>query len=77
MGAGQAAADNVEWHDVAQWGVEGREFLDAKRLRCLDRLRAAAEATVTKKKLAGCSSPGGVRRDTTLDQFRRMHSIYA
>ena len=48
MGAGQAAADNVEWHDVTQWGVEGREFLDAKRLRWFDRLPATAEATVTK-----------------------------
>ncbi|MCC6143716.1 MAG: SGNH/GDSL hydrolase family protein [Candidatus Hydrogenedentes bacterium] len=48
LGAGKAAAANVEWHDVTTWGVEGREFLDAPRLRWFDRLPASAEATVTK-----------------------------
>ncbi len=48
LGAGKAAAANVEWHDVTTWGVEGREFVDARRLRWFDRLPASAEATVTK-----------------------------
>ena len=48
LGAGKAAAANVEWHDVTTWGVEGREFVDAQRLRWFDRLPASAEATVTK-----------------------------
>lgn len=48
LGAGKAAAADVEWHDVTTWGVEGREFADAARLRWFDRLPASAEATVTK-----------------------------
>lgn len=47
MAASQAALEKVVWHDVTQWGVEGREFRDAARLRWFDRLPAAAEKTVT------------------------------
>jgi len=29
MGAGKAAAAELVWHDVTQWGVEGRAWSDA------------------------------------------------
>jgi len=45
MGVNPAAADNLDWHDVTSWGVEGRAFGD--RQRWFDRLPAAAEKTVT------------------------------
>lgn len=32
------------WHDVTQWGVEGRAWTDQPRLRYFDRLPAAAES---------------------------------
>src|SRR5882724_12067099 len=48
MGVNQNAADNLEWHDVTTWGVEGREWIAMERGRWFDRLPAAAEATVTK-----------------------------
>jgi hypothetical protein len=48
MGVNKAAADNVDWHDVTKWGVEGRILPDQERLRWFDRLPAAAEKTVTK-----------------------------
>ncbi|MSU51920.1 MAG: hypothetical protein EXS41_00790 [Opitutaceae bacterium] len=42
------APDDIEWHDVTTWGVEGREdFGGMQRQRWFDRLPAAAEATVT------------------------------
>ncbi|MBI4626185.1 MAG: SGNH/GDSL hydrolase family protein [Verrucomicrobia bacterium] len=47
MGANQAAAANLEWHDVTAWGAEGREWTGMERLRWFDRLPAAAEKTVT------------------------------
>ncbi|MBP9914319.1 MAG: hypothetical protein KBF26_13035, partial [Opitutaceae bacterium] len=31
------------WHDVTQWGVEGRAWPEQQRLRYFDRLPAAAE----------------------------------
>jgi hypothetical protein len=37
---------NVEWHDVSQWGIEGREWAQAERLRHFDRLPAEAEKKV-------------------------------
>jgi hypothetical protein len=37
---------NVEWHDVSAWGVEGREWPDAPRLRHYDRFPAEAEKKV-------------------------------
>ena len=33
MAANPAAAADITWHDVTTWGVEGREFVDAERLR--------------------------------------------
>lgn len=48
MAAGQKAATDVEWHDVKQWGVEGREWTNLERLRYFDRLPAEAEKTVTR-----------------------------
>lgn len=39
-------ADNIDWHDVTQWGLEGREWAGQERLRYFDRFPAAAEKTV-------------------------------
>src|SRR5687767_6623281 len=39
--------DNLDWHDVTKWGLEGREWSEQPRLRYFDRLPAAAEKTVT------------------------------
>ena len=47
MGAAAAAAANVDWHDVTQWGVEGRAWPSMDRLRWFHRLPAAAQKTVT------------------------------
>ena len=47
MGAAAAAAANVDWHDVTQWGVEGRAWPEMDRLRWFDRFPAAAQKTVT------------------------------
>jgi len=37
----------LEWHPVAQWGLEGRAFGDMDRLRYFDRFPAIAEGRVT------------------------------
>ncbi len=42
------AQDNVTWHDVTEWGVEGRGWGRQERLRWFDRFPAKAEKTVTK-----------------------------
>ena len=47
MGAAAAAAANVDWHDVTQWGVEGRAWPAMERLRWFDRFPAEAQKTVT------------------------------
>jgi hypothetical protein len=47
MGGNKAAGKNLDWHDVTKWGVEGRAWAEAERLRWFDRLPAAAEKTVT------------------------------
>ena len=47
MGVNKAAADNLEWHDVTKWGVEGRILPDQERKRWFDRLPASAEGKVT------------------------------
>lgn len=47
MGVNKQAVDNLEWHDVTTWGVEGRILPDQKRLRWFDRLPASAEGQVT------------------------------
>ena len=48
MAASKAAAtDNVVWHDVSKWGLEGREWAGLERLRYFDRLPAEAEKTVS------------------------------
>ncbi|MEO5961780.1 MAG: SGNH/GDSL hydrolase family protein, partial [Opitutaceae bacterium] len=41
-------ADNIVWHDVTTWGVEGRAWPEQERLRWFDRFPAAAEKTVTR-----------------------------
>lgn len=40
--------DNIAWHDVTTWGVEGRAWPEQERLRWFDRFPAAAEKTVTR-----------------------------
>jgi hypothetical protein len=48
MAAGKATGtETLDWHDVTSWGVEGREWTSAERLRYFDRLPAEAEKTVT------------------------------
>jgi GDSL-like Lipase/Acylhydrolase family/N-terminus of Esterase_SGNH_hydro-type len=42
-----SVSDNIEWHDVTTWGVEGRAWPEQERLRWFDRFPAAAEKTVT------------------------------
>ncbi|MHC2066459.1 SGNH/GDSL hydrolase family protein [Bremerella sp. T1] len=41
------AQDDVTWHDVTTWGVEGRILPDQERARWFDRLPASAEGKVT------------------------------
>lgn len=38
---------DAQWHDVTQWGVEGRGWGDQERKRWFDRLPAKAEGKVT------------------------------
>lgn len=47
MAANKNVAANVEWHDVTNWGVEGRAWPEQERERWFDRLPAAAQKTVT------------------------------
>ncbi len=47
MGVNKKASDNLEWHDVTKWGVEGRILPEQTRLRWFDRLPASAEKSVT------------------------------
>ncbi|MEI6871382.1 MAG: SGNH/GDSL hydrolase family protein [Verrucomicrobiota bacterium] len=47
LAASKASTEAVEWHDVTQWGVEGREWSKRERLSYFDRLPAEAEKTVT------------------------------
>ena len=43
----QPAEPPLQWHDVSQWGVEGRAWPDLERKRWYDRFPSQAEATVT------------------------------
>jgi hypothetical protein len=45
--AKKAAEPQLTWHDVTQWGVEGRAFGDMERKRWFDRFPAVAEGKVT------------------------------
>ncbi|MCA1964263.1 MAG: SGNH/GDSL hydrolase family protein [Prosthecobacter sp.] len=47
MGVNQKAADDLEWHDVTTWGLEGRILPDQPRKSWFDRLPADAEGRVT------------------------------
>lgn len=47
MAANKAAALELSWHDVSEWGVEGRGWGDQERKRWYDRLPAKAEGKVT------------------------------
>ena len=47
MGVNKQAADNLEWHDVTTWGVEGRILPEQPRKSWFDRLPASAEGKVT------------------------------
>lgn len=43
----QSPAVELRWHDVTQWGVEGRILPEQERLRWFDRLPASAQGKVT------------------------------
>lgn len=43
-----ARAAEIAWHDVSEWGAEGRILPDEDRQRWFDRLPASAEGSVTK-----------------------------
>ena len=45
--AKKAVEPSLTWHDVTQWGVEGRAFGDLPRLRWFDRFPSVAEGKVT------------------------------
>ena len=47
MGANKQADAKVVWHDVTQWGVEGRGWGNQERKRWFDRFPAKAEGKVT------------------------------
>ncbi len=47
LAASKTSTELVDWHDVTQWGLEGREWTSSERLNFFDRLPAAAEKTVT------------------------------
>ncbi len=47
LGVNKAAADNLSWHDITEFGVEGRILPDQDRLRWFDRLPASAKDMVT------------------------------
>ncbi len=47
MGVNRAAAAGLDWHDVTQWGVEGRILPEQPRLRWFDRLPSSAEKLVS------------------------------
>lgn len=44
---GPSIPADAQWHDVTQWGVEGRGWGDQERKRWFDRLPAKAEGKVT------------------------------
>ncbi|HEY3901399.1 MAG TPA: SGNH/GDSL hydrolase family protein [Chthoniobacter sp.] len=41
------AEPKLDWHDVTQWGVEGRAWENLERLRWFDRFPASADGKVT------------------------------
>ena len=43
----KVADAGIQWHDVSQWGIEGRILPDQERVCWFDRLPASAEMTVT------------------------------
>ncbi len=45
---GQTTSPQIKWHDVQDWGVEGRILPDQTRQRWFDRFPASAEEEVTK-----------------------------
>ncbi len=47
MGVNKAAAANLDWYDVKEWGVEGRILGDKERLSWFDRLPSSAKGKVT------------------------------
>lgn len=46
-GTGKQAEPQLQWHDVTQWGVEGRGWPDLERVGWFDRLPAIAQGKVT------------------------------
>ncbi len=46
--SGVVAQGKIQWHDVTEWGVEGRGWGKQERKRWFDRFPAKAEKTVTR-----------------------------
>ena len=47
MDVNKKAAADLDWHNVIEWGVEGRILPNQERQRWFDRLPSSAESTVT------------------------------
>ncbi|MCC6511269.1 MAG: SGNH/GDSL hydrolase family protein [Pirellulaceae bacterium] len=47
LAVNKQAADNLQWHGVTSWGLEGRILPDQKREKWFDRLPASAKGKVT------------------------------
>jgi hypothetical protein len=47
MAASKASNPNLDWHDVTEWGIEGRILPDQDRKLWFDRLPSSAEGKVT------------------------------
>ncbi len=47
LAVNKAAAENLDWHDVTEWGVEGRILPEQDRTSWFDRLPASADGKVT------------------------------
>lgn len=47
LAASKEGTEAVDWHDVTQWGLEGRGWEESPRVRYFDRLPAEAQNSVT------------------------------
>ena len=64
----------VSWHNVTNWGVEGRAWTDHERMRWFDRFPAAAKNTVTPRVWdLSRASTGMVCRFRTDSPFIRLN----
>jgi len=47
LATSKESTEQISWHDVTIWGLEGREWMESPRLSYFDRLPAEAQKTVT------------------------------